>query len=175
MFGLVYHDLRYNTTLRNPCHNNACSHLCLLVPGGRRCACPDNSVQPTSHRSTAEVVCDAGKYFFCFFMELGHGEESLINISVIIILKFISAAERARPAPKICSCQNGGVCREDESGKLVCECLVEFDGQMCETSLGHSYNPGQSNTAAIVVPIMVFLLVLMAAAGVWYVIRKRPL
>lgn len=54
----VYHELRYNTTLNNPCYRNPCSHLCLLVPGGRRCSCPDNTV-PTSHRSTAEVVCDA--------------------------------------------------------------------------------------------------------------------
>lgn len=58
---LVYHEARYNTSLKNPCFKSTCSHLCLLVPGGRRCACPDNSIQP-SHRSTAEVVCDAGEY-----------------------------------------------------------------------------------------------------------------
>lgn len=62
LFNLpVYHENRYNTSLKNPCFKSACSHLCLLVPGGRRCACPDNSVQP-SHRSTAEVVCDAGEF-----------------------------------------------------------------------------------------------------------------
>lgn len=58
----VYHENRYNTSLKNPCFKSSCSHLCLLVPGGRRCACPDNTVQP-SHRSTAEIVCDAGKFF----------------------------------------------------------------------------------------------------------------
>jgi low density lipoprotein-related protein 2 len=138
----VYHDLRYNTSIRNPCHNSACSHLCLLVPGGRRCACPDNTI-PTSHRSAADVVCDA-------------------------------AAERPRLDPKICRCENGGMCHEDEQGNLKCECLPEFKGSSCEQSLGHTYYPTTGSTAAIIVPIMVILLVLLAAGGVWYVIRKRP-
>lgn len=56
----IYHENRYNTSLKNPCFKSTCSHLCLLVPGGWRCACPDNSVQPQNHRSTAEVICDAG-------------------------------------------------------------------------------------------------------------------
>lgn len=56
----MYHDQRYNTSLENKCHSSPCSHLCLLVPGGHHCACPDNTA-PISHRSTAEVICDAGK------------------------------------------------------------------------------------------------------------------
>lgn len=57
---LVYHPQRYNTTLDNKCLRGQCSHLCLLVPGGHHCACPDNTT-PISHRSTLEVVCDARK------------------------------------------------------------------------------------------------------------------
>lgn len=57
---LVYHPKRYNTTLDNKCAKSPCSHLCLLVPGGHHCACPDNTT-PISHRSTVEVVCDARK------------------------------------------------------------------------------------------------------------------
>lgn len=64
----VYHAARYNTSLHNPCHSSACSHLCLLVPGGRRCACPDNTAQPPSHRTTAEVICDAGMYLLVFLL-----------------------------------------------------------------------------------------------------------
>lgn len=64
----IYHSLRYNLTLRNPCSDSTCSHLCLLVPGGRRCACPDNTI-PTSHRTTIDVVCDAGKIDFLLFYE----------------------------------------------------------------------------------------------------------
>ena len=140
----VYHEERYNTTLNNPCAKSSCSHLCLLVPGGRRCACPDNTAPPTSHRSTVEVVCDA-------------------------------AAERERPLPRICPCENGGICMEDDNGDLMCDCMPTFGGQNCERSLGHTFIDGNSNIASIIVPIMVILLVLLAAGGVWYVIRKRPL
>lgn len=140
----VYHQYRYNTTLKNPCFKSGCSHLCLLVPGGRRCACPDNTAPMTSHRSTAEVICDA-------------------------------AAERPRPAPRICPCENGGLCQEDDSGDLMCVCLPDFTGQHCERSMGGSYSHGGGAFAAVFVPIMVIALVSLAGAGVWYVIRKRPL
>lgn len=53
----IYHQLRYNTSISDPCHNSHCSHLCLIVPNGYRCACPDGSAvrKPSSN----EAVCDA--------------------------------------------------------------------------------------------------------------------
>lgn len=54
----VYHPLRYNTSVGSACARSPCSHLCLLVPGGRRCACPDQQQQPK--RITQELTCDAG-------------------------------------------------------------------------------------------------------------------
>ena len=54
----VVHKLRYNTTLTNPCRDgiNRCTHLCLLVPGGRaRCACPNNQQFVDNDRT----VCDS--------------------------------------------------------------------------------------------------------------------
>ncbi|KAJ0178036.1 hypothetical protein K1T71_005859 [Dendrolimus kikuchii] len=53
----VYHPRRYNTTVRSSCARSACSHLCLSVPGGRRCACPDQQAPPK--RITQELACDA--------------------------------------------------------------------------------------------------------------------
>jgi low density lipoprotein-related protein 2 len=52
----VYHVQRYNTTVSNPCYSSPCTHLCLIVPGGHRCACPDNS---NLHDGSNEVTCDA--------------------------------------------------------------------------------------------------------------------
>ncbi len=54
----VYHSMRYNTTLRDPCHSVECSHLCVAVPRGHRCLCPD---RPTIKLPLIEneVVCDA--------------------------------------------------------------------------------------------------------------------
>lgn len=141
----MYHNLRYNTTINNPCSNNGCSHLCLLVPGGHRCSCPDlSSGFTTIHKTKAEIICDA-------------------------------ASERPRPEPRICTCQNGGLCRESDGEELLCECLDDFHGQYCEVHVGHSRTHGASNTAAIIIPIVVILLVVGAATGVWLFLRKRPL
>lgn len=143
----VYHAERYNTTLNNPCAKSSCTHLCLLVPGGRRCACPDNTSPVQSHRSTAEVICDA-------------------------------PAERPRPSPRICACRNGGACVEDSAGELACECLPYFEGKLCDRTAGGAGAAGGDHgnaVAAVLVPLTVIVLVMAAAAGVWYVIRKRPL
>lgn len=140
----VYHELRYNTTINNPCRESDCSHLCLLVPAGYRCSCPDMALS-TAYRTKAEITCDA-------------------------------PSERPRPSPRVCMCQNGGICREsEESRELVCECLDGFHGQYCDVHVAHSRIPGGTNTAAIVIPIVVIILVLGAATGVWFFLRKRPL
>ncbi|XP_017778488.1 PREDICTED: low-density lipoprotein receptor-related protein 2 isoform X2 [Nicrophorus vespilloides] len=137
----VYHDLRYNTSIKNPCGSVECSHLCLLVPNGYRCLCPDSpSLIP--HRGKAEIICDAG-------------------------------SEKPRSLPKICTCLNGGLCREKED-KLVCECQENFLGEFCEIHTAHSRTPSGSNTATILIPIFVILLVIGAATGVWFYLRKRP-
>lgn len=137
----MYHSQRYNTSLDNPCRNNECSHLCLLVPGGHRCSCPDTQMH--SHRSKAEIICDA-------------------------------AAERPRPAPRVCPCQNGGICREsDTNSELYCECPPDYLGQYCDVHVAKSHQ-GASGTTAIVVPIVVVMFVLAAATGVWVYLRKRP-
>lgn len=138
----MYHPLRYNTSISNPCLNNDCSHLCLLVPGGHRCSCPDSSV-PSSHRTKAEIKCDA-------------------------------PAERSRPDPKVCRCQNGGFCREDNDSNLVCECPENFLGQYCDIHTARNTASAASDTVAIVVPLVIFIL-LGLAAGAWFFVRKRPL
>ena len=51
----VFSEYRYNTTVSNPCLNSPCTHLCVLIPGGYRCACPDNT-SPTQGGS--EISCD---------------------------------------------------------------------------------------------------------------------
>lgn len=41
------------------CQSAGCSHLCLLVPAGVYCACPDHThVQ----QGVSEKICDAGNY-----------------------------------------------------------------------------------------------------------------
>nr|XP_012637337.1 low-density lipoprotein receptor-related protein 2 [Microcebus murinus] len=38
----IFHQRRYDRSVRNPC-KQVCSHLCLLRPGGYSCACPQGS------------------------------------------------------------------------------------------------------------------------------------
>ena len=54
----AYHKLRYNTTLRDPCHAVDCSHLCVAAPRGHRCLCPDRP-GPQPPAVLSDVVCDA--------------------------------------------------------------------------------------------------------------------
>ena len=53
----VYHPMRYNTTLRDPCHSNRCTHLCVAIPSGYRCLCPDSVGAHNPLQS--ERICDA--------------------------------------------------------------------------------------------------------------------
>lgn len=57
LFFTAYHKSRYNTSMSNPCVKSRCSHLCLTVPGGFVCACPDNTIiKPGANN----IFCDAG-------------------------------------------------------------------------------------------------------------------
>lgn len=157
----VVHPLRYNTSLVNTCANSPCSHLCLLVPGGYRCACPDSNMvggmgnsasNPLPHRiKSPDINCDA----------------PLVP---------------PRPEPRICPCRNGGICRVSlaDSNQLECDCPPEVKGSRCEESVsGGSRGPGGGSggrdaVSAVIVPIVVVLCVLGAATGVWFFLRKRP-
>jgi len=137
----VYHQLRYNTSLRDPCHNDQCTHLCVTIPGGHRCLCSDLLGPVQRPREDNERHCD-------------------------------STNERPLPAPRICRCQNGGRCQEEDD-KLACNCREEFHGEFCEMAAVAARAGG--STAAIVIPIVICLLVLFCAAAIFMVLKKRPL
>jgi low density lipoprotein-related protein 2 len=53
----VLHQFRYNSTIHDSCKDRHCSHLCVIVPGGRaRCECPDGQGFVDRQQS----ICDAG-------------------------------------------------------------------------------------------------------------------
>lgn len=53
----IFQESKYNVSVENRCKNAGCSHLCLLIPKGHRCACPDGGVLQGASLST----CAAGK------------------------------------------------------------------------------------------------------------------
>jgi low density lipoprotein-related protein 2 len=91
-----------------------------------------------------------------------------------IFKKYFLVAERERPLPRICQCQNGGFCKEDDNGGVICDCPVDFNGKFCEKFLGQAFGGGGNSTAAILIPIIILAL-MGAAVGSWFVIKKRPL
>lgn len=52
--------------------------------------------------------------------------------------------------------------------------MTDFGGKNCELFSGHSTFTGGNSSAAIIIPLLVLVLV-GAAMGSWYIIKKRPL
>lgn len=51
----VYHQLRYDLTIKNRCKSKGCWPLCVLIPDGAECVCPDYS----NFVSGSSTVCNA--------------------------------------------------------------------------------------------------------------------
>lgn len=56
----------------------------------------------------------------------------------------------------------------------MCDCGAEFTGKNCEKFLGQTHSAGGNSTAAVLIPILILVL-MGAAVGSWYIIKKRPL
>uniref|UniRef100_UPI003D9CB815 low-density lipoprotein receptor-related protein 2a precursor n=1 Tax=Danio rerio TaxID=7955 RepID=UPI003D9CB815 len=54
----IYQEHRHNHSVMNPCQD-ACSHLCLLRPGGFTCACPQGSTLLTFNKNQCDAAIEA--------------------------------------------------------------------------------------------------------------------
>lgn len=123
----------------NPCKPTTCSHLCLIIPRGYRCACPDGSSGPTS--------------------STGH-----CNIGF----------ENVYAEPYRCPCRNGGYC--DKDTVTLCKCSPNFEGPHCETRVDKYPISGPSAIFAnIILPILLVLIALALASGLFLFFKKRNL
>lgn len=86
----------------NYCQTNHCSHLCLLVPGGHRCACPDGpgSTLPVHGMCNAAFEHPLAQPYKCECKNGGYCIQSSTNTNTII-----------------CKCQ-------DNFGGTLCEELI---------------------------------------------------
>jgi hypothetical protein len=57
---------------------------------------------------------------------------------------------------------------------VVCDCAADFNGKYCEKFLGVIHSASGNSTAAVLVPLLILIL-MGAAVGSWFVIKKRPL
>ncbi|RVE42511.1 hypothetical protein evm_012840 [Chilo suppressalis] len=89
-----------------------------------------------------------------------------------------TAIEPPRPLPLICPCENGGHCVEDATspGGVRCQCPGDVgagaDG-VC-AGAGAAARAGRAAAVTVALPVLLVLLLVLAAAGAWFVIRKRP-
>lgn len=86
----------------------------------------------------------------------------------------ITAEEPPKPAPRICRCQNGGICSEDSpDGELNCLCQPDFSGRLCDITSKRIRRQGIFSSM-LIIPLTGLLLLLVAGA-IFIFIRKRPL
>ncbi|XP_013773508.1 low-density lipoprotein receptor-related protein 2-like isoform X2 [Limulus polyphemus] len=57
----IYQPSKYNTSVENRCKNTGCTHLCLLIPRGHRCACPDGSAIQESKQLSCNAAMEIPK------------------------------------------------------------------------------------------------------------------
>ncbi|XP_075210649.1 uncharacterized protein LOC142318001 [Lycorma delicatula] len=98
------------------------------------------------------------------------------GLAVVLVRNLINptgvkTSEPPLHAPRICKCQNG-YCEEDKNGDLYCNCFPEFRGQFCDIYIQRARVPALGNMAALLIPLTL-LLVVLAAAAIYIVIRKR--
>lgn len=79
-----------------------------------------------------------------------------------------AASEAPLPQPLICKCRNGGICRDDTS----CECKEDFSGRYCETEVRRVPTTGATAPAAVVVPVFLLVIVIVAVIA-FYVFWRR--
>lgn len=86
----------------------------------------------------------------------------------------IVAEEPPISEPRICPCQNGGVCVEDVHGsELNCLCQPDFSGRICDVQSTRARRTGLFSSM-LVIPLTGLLLLLVAGA-IFIFISKRPL
>lgn len=126
-------------TVSNPCKTAACSHLCVIIPRGYRCLCPDGSQPP----SNANGHCSAG-------------------------------FENPRAEPHRCLCKNGGLCDREDAN--LCKCPTNFEGMYCEARVDKIPLTGPSGFFAnIILPILLVVIALVLASGLFLFFKKRNL
>ena len=79
------------------------------------------------------------------------------------------ADEPALALPLVCKCRNGGYCRDDSS----CFCLENFSGTYCENEVRRVPTIGDSRAAAVVVPVILIAVVLIAATSLYVYWRRQ--
>lgn len=80
----IFHDKKYNISLINYCDKSDCSHLCLLIPFGHRCQCPDGNIQPEGGHCQSPLEQSKAQPIVCKCRNGGICNESQFDSNKII-------------------------------------------------------------------------------------------
>lgn len=72
----IYHEKKYNAQLTNYCDKTTCSHLCLIIPFGYRCLCPDGVLQPEGEKCQSPLEQSKAQPITCKCRNGGICQES---------------------------------------------------------------------------------------------------
>jgi len=114
----IYARRKYNTGLTNYCAKAECSHLCLLIPLGHRCLCPDGSLQPEGGNCQAPLELPKPQPIACKCRNGGICVES--------------GSSHLDPIPGSLSNQQASSDLAAGSNSVVCRCPEDFSGSECE-------------------------------------------
>lgn len=88
-----------------------------------------------------------------------------------------TAFEQPKALPHRCQCRNGGSCVQSdaETSKIICKCLENFEGSNCEEYIPRSQIGGDTDHvfAAIILPILIVVLTLGLAAGLYTYFKRK--
>uniref|UniRef100_A0A2C9KAN0 EGF-like domain-containing protein n=1 Tax=Biomphalaria glabrata TaxID=6526 RepID=A0A2C9KAN0_BIOGL len=157
----VFNIYRYNISIKSPCKFLICSHLCLVVPEGARCACPEGaSFVP----DTNNTICDAT-----------HPKPK----------------PTPKPSQECLCTNGGSCITKENEVETKCICPAGWTGEQCESAFEnvtqtnetvtqvpeeHKINTNLSeddNHVAIVVPVVIGIIAILAIVLLVVILRRR--
>ena len=76
--------------------------------------------------------------------------------------------------PLVCKCQNGGTCRETETGMTECDCKENFVGQYCDVRRDDVATFSRaSSPAAVIVPVFLIVIVIICAVALYVYYQRK--
>uniref|UniRef100_A0A183TWH1 EGF-like domain-containing protein n=1 Tax=Toxocara canis TaxID=6265 RepID=A0A183TWH1_TOXCA len=197
-YGLaVNHTSYWNTTMRNPCEDLQCDHLCVLTSGVKgdvvgRCVCPNlykdserlgcvpmnaTEVEQLGDARKAQLSSDS-----CCMHKPREDNEKIASerfLTKWFHVPSLCTTMMAEYCEKGSGCLNGGTCVKEVNSHghveaITCKCAEGFYGQFCELGSAWSSDRLTGGGGAWLPILLIFLLLAMIAVTAYFASEKCP-